>query len=141
MSAMGTKSVADASPLSEGLAVTVKVHMARRDMTRKRLVELAGRSEPYWSKRLSGTSGFNLADVEGLAAAFGLAPDQLVREALLEAERLSEEASAPETRNTAEQPASIQELKQQRLLEQAQPATWAADDKPMLNPDDDWEPR
>ena len=41
----------------------------------------------------------------------------------------------------APRPPSVQELKQRRLLEQAQPATWAADDRPLTEPNDDWEPR
>ena len=43
----------------------------------------------------------------------------------------------------APRPPSVQELKQQRLLEQAQPATWAADDRSYRAQyeDDDWEPR
>ena len=115
--------------------------MARRDMTRKRLVKLARRSKAYWSKRLSGASGFNLADVELLAVAFGMAPDELVREALREAEQLAEATRAPETRNENERPQTLQEIKQHRLQARAQPMAGAADDRPMMEQDDDWEPR
>lgn len=48
---------------------------------------------------------------------------------------VSESIIAPEL------PLSMQELKRQRFLEQAQPATWAADDRSLTEPDDDWEPR
>uniref|UniRef100_A0AAU8B0K5 HTH cro/C1-type domain-containing protein n=1 Tax=Dulem virus 32 TaxID=3145750 RepID=A0AAU8B0K5_9CAUD len=132
---MGTKSVADASPLSEGLAVAVRVHLARRGMTRRHLVEVAGRSEPYWSKRLTGTAGLNLADVESLAEAFDITPDLLIRDAMQEVERL-EPAPDPQP---ASKPLSMQELKQRRMLEQAQPMEWAADDREDDEGDDEGE--
>lgn len=40
----------------------------------------------------------------------------------------------------APRPPSVQELKQQRLLEAAMPVEEAADDRPRADDDDDWEP-
>ncbi|RRD03190.1 helix-turn-helix domain-containing protein [Arachnia propionica] len=47
----------------------------------------------------------------------------------------------PDSRNENERPQSLQEIKQQHLQAQAQPMAGAADDRPMMEPDDDWEPR
>ena len=54
--------------------------MARHDIMQKDLVRLAGRSEPYWSQRLNGTTGFSLVDVEQLAIGFGVSPEKLLSE-------------------------------------------------------------
>ena len=42
---MGTKDTVAASPLSQAMAMAVKLHMVRRNLQQKDLVELAGRSE------------------------------------------------------------------------------------------------
>ena len=60
----------------------------RRNLQQKDLVELAGRSEPYWSKRLRGTMGFTLGDIEALAAGLGVEVTTLMAEAVDEMGKL-----------------------------------------------------
>lgn len=84
LGSMGQKESATPSALSTALAVALRVHMARRQLQQKDLVALAGRSEPYWSKRLAGKAGFTLGDVEQLAAGLGLSPERLMGDALAE---------------------------------------------------------
>lgn len=85
---MGTKDTVAASPLSQAMAMAVKLHMVRRTLQQKDLVELAGRSEPYWSKRLRGTMGFTLGDVEALASGLGLEVEALMADAVTELGKL-----------------------------------------------------
>lgn len=84
---MGQKPSTASSPLTVGMAIAVEMHLVRRKLRRKDLVKLAGRSEPYWSKRLNGQQGFTLADVENLAKGFGLEAPELMADAVREMPR------------------------------------------------------
>ncbi len=119
---------------------TLAAQVRKGELTPQSVVAIA---RAYQSDPLSAlvAVGF-LTDEEVTAyahrAALGDASDEdLAREVWL---RMSS-GSASEPITAPEPPLSMQEVKQRRLLEQAQPATWAADDRPLMEPDDDWEPR
>lgn len=119
---------------------TLAAQVRKGELTPQSVVAIA---RAYQSDSLSAlvAVGF-LTDEEVTAyahrAALGDASDEdLAREVWL---RMSS-GSASESITAPEPPLSMQEVKQRRLLEQAQPATWAADDRPLTEPDDDWEPR
>lgn len=119
---------------------TLAAQVRKGELTPQSVVAIA---RAYQSDPLSAlvAVGF-LTDEEVTAyahrAALGDASDEdLAREVWL---RMSS-GSASEPITAPEPPLSMQEVKQRRLLEQAQPATWAADDRPLTEPDDDWEPR
>lgn len=118
---------------------TLAAQVRKGELTPQSVVAIA---RAYQSDPLSAlvAVGF-LTDEEVTAyahrAALGDASDEdLAREVWL---RMSS-GSASEPITAPEPPLSMQEVKQRRLLEQAQPATWAADDRPLTEPDDDWEP-
>lgn len=59
-----------------------------------------------------------------------------------EAVKAEEAATQPAPEKLREHPLTMQEIKQQRLLEAAMPVEIAADDRPWVGDDaDDWEPR
>lgn len=85
---MGNEKSVPISPLSLATAAAVRVIMARRGLRQTDLVKLAGRSQAHWSKRLNGLVGFAVADVETLAAGFGLTTHQMMDLVLEELDRL-----------------------------------------------------
>lgn len=119
---------------------TLAAQVRKGELTPQSVVAIA---RAYQSDPLSAlvAVGF-LTDEEVTAYAHRAAledasDEDLAREVWL---RMSS-GSASEPITAPEPPLSMQEVKQRRLLEQAQPATWAADDRPLTEPDDDWEPR
>lgn len=119
---------------------TLAAQVRKGELTPQSVVAIA---RAYQSDPLSALVAVGFLTDEEVAtyahrAALGDASDEdLAREVWL---RMSS-GSASEPITAPEPPLSMQEVKQRRLLEQAQPATWAADDRPLTEPDDDWEPR
>jgi transcriptional regulator with XRE-family HTH domain len=59
---------------------TIKALMEWRRMTQAELAEQLNRSQPWVSKRLTGTTPFQIEDLDLFADAFGLSPAELLQE-------------------------------------------------------------
>lgn len=153
------------SSLARAVSADIRARLGAERRSGKWLAEQIGLSQNYVAKRLRDEAPFNLDDLAAIAEAFGIAPTawldstrgaaaRAAREFAPGSDRIqgrSEGAAMRAAREVlgdsrtlaAPRPPSVQELKQQRLLEQAQPATWAADDRSYRAQyeDDDWEPR
>ena len=111
-------------------------------MTIDDLASRAGLSRSAVAAALKGRQAIAMEVFVALCRALDVDGAQLFTEAVRAegaATQVPPPASEPIT--APEPPLSMQEVKQRRLLGQAQPATWAADDRPLTEPDDDWEPR
>lgn len=124
-----------AGGLNGALAAVLRGERAAKRLSLDQLAASSQVSRRTLIRLLNAERTMGLEQAAAIAAALGLRlPDALERAE----ERLEAEEAAT---LTPEPPLSMQEVKQRRLLEQAQPATWAADDRPLTEPDDDWEPR
>ena len=61
-------------------AAEVRAALARADITQTELASLTGRSQNYWSRRLSGAIALDLADLEMVSNATGALISDLVRD-------------------------------------------------------------
>lgn len=64
---------------NERIIHTVKALMDWRRMTQADLAHLLDRSQPWLSKRLTGTTPFQIEDLDALGAVFGLSPAELLQ--------------------------------------------------------------
>lgn len=103
--------------------------------------DLASRAELSRSAVAAALKGRQAIAMEAFVAlcrALDVDGARLVAEAVKAEEAATQ--SAPE--EPRERPQTMQEIKQQRLLEAAMPVDIAADDRPWVGDDaDDWEPR
>ncbi len=103
--------------------------------------DLASRAELSRSAVAAALKGRQAIAMEvfvALCRALDVDGAQLVAEAV----QAEEAAVQPAPEEAPERPLSMQEIKQQRLLEAAMPVDIAADDRPWVGDDaDDWEPR
>jgi transcriptional regulator with XRE-family HTH domain len=63
---------------NEWVIANVKEAMDLRRWTQAELAERLGRSQPWLSKRLSGTTSFQIEDLDALAHVFGLTPQEWI---------------------------------------------------------------
>lgn len=103
--------------------------------------DLASRAELSRSAVAAALKGRQAIAMEAFVAlcrALDVDGARLVAEAV----QAEEATTQPAHEEAPERPLSMQELKQQRLLEAAMPVDIAADDRPWAGDDaDDWEPR
>ena len=64
---------------NERIIQTVKSLMDWRRMTQADLAALLDRSQPWLSKRLTGTTPFQIEDLDALGGVFGLSPAELLQ--------------------------------------------------------------
>lgn len=62
------------------IIATVKALMEWRKMTQAELAEQLNRTQPWLSKRLTGTTPFQIEDLDLLGAFFGLSPAELLQD-------------------------------------------------------------
>lgn len=55
------------TPDAESVAAEVRAALARRQITQTTLAEVTGRSQAYWSRRLSGRTPMTVADLSDIA--------------------------------------------------------------------------
>lgn len=105
--------------------------------------DLASRAELSRSAVAAALKGRQAIAMEvfvALCRALDVDGAQLVAEAV-RAEEAAGQAPAPAPEEPRERPQTMQEIKQQRLLEAAMPVDIAADDRPWVGDGaDDWEP-
>lgn len=65
---------------NERIQRNIRELMRWRRMTQADLADALGESQPWLSKRLTGTTPFQLCDVDAIAAVFELSPAELLRE-------------------------------------------------------------
>lgn len=68
------------TPQAERAAGEVRAALARRQITQTRLAQETGRSQAYWSRRLSGERPMDVADLEVVASLTGTSISVLVAE-------------------------------------------------------------
>lgn len=130
---MGSR--AATGPVTEYVAAELRAQRGRREMTIDDLAAQTGLSRSAVSAALKGRQAIAMEVFVALCRALDIDGPRLLGEAARAEEAATSSITAPEP------PLSMQEVKQRRLLEQAQPATWAADDRPRAGDDaDDWEP-
>ena len=64
---------------NEQAIATIKALMEWRHMTQADLAGLLHRSQPWLSKRLTGTTPFQIEDLDAFGAVFGLSPAELLQ--------------------------------------------------------------
>lgn len=127
-------------PVTEYVAAELRAQRGRREMTIDDLAAQAGLSRSAVSAALKGRQAIAMEVFVALCRALDIDGPRLLGEAA-RAEEAATQASPPAPEQPPEPPLSMQEVKQRRLLEQAQPPTWAADDRPRAGDEaDDWEP-
>lgn len=114
---MGT-SKRQIGPVTEHVAQELRAQRARLQLSYDALAERSGVSKPTVVGCLKAERTIALEVYILLCRALGLDPARLIGQAV-----------ARDTAQPAHKPLSMQELKQQRMLEQAQPMEWAADDR------------
>lgn len=65
-------------PANDQLRINVRELMDLRNWSQADLAERLKRSQPWLSKRLTGTTPFHMKDVDEIAHVFGLAPAELL---------------------------------------------------------------
>ena len=151
------------SSLARAVSADIRARLGAERRSGKWLAEQIGLSQNYVAKRLRDEAPFNLDDLAAIAEAFGIAPTawldstrgaaaRAAREFAPGSDRIqgrSEGAAMHAARELLEgsrtfaspRPPSMQELRRQRLQADAMPVEEAADDRPRVDDDDDWEPR
>lgn len=66
--------------LPDRVAGTIRAELARRSMTQTALAAAIGKDKMYVSRRLSGSTPVDIADLELIAQALGLKPADLLAE-------------------------------------------------------------
>ena len=133
-----------ASGLNGALAAVLRGERAAQRLSLDQLAASSQVSRRTLIRLLNAERTMGLEQAAAIAAALGLRlPDALERaEGRLDAEEAATQAPPPAPEQPRERPLSMQEIKQQRLLEAAMPVEIAADDRPWVGDDaDDWEPR
>ncbi len=125
----------EAGARAAAVAATIRAERAAAKLSQSELASRAGIPRPTYLRYERGDRNIPVITAIQLAEALGLTFGEFARRV---EDRLAHQPPTPEP---LRRPLSMQELKRQRILEQAQPAAWVADDKPMQDADDDWEPR
>lgn len=91
-----------AETANDRLRSNVQALLDWRKMNQSDLASMVGRSQPWLSKRLTGTTPFQIEDLDLLAHAFGLSPQELLCEGHGELNRRTgdERRSGTERRHT-----------------------------------------
>lgn len=128
-------------PVTEYVAAELRAQRARREMTIDDLASRAELSRSAVAAALKGRQAIAMEAFVALCRALDVDGARLVAEAV-QAEEAAGQAPTPAPEPPREErPLSMQELKQQRLLEAAMPVDIAADDRPWVGDSaDDWEP-
>lgn len=63
---------------AQRVAAEVRAAMARRQISQTKLVELVGKSQSYWSRRLSGEVAFDIVELAAISAALDVTLSSLV---------------------------------------------------------------
>lgn len=120
----------DVETAAEAIAETIRAERAATRLSQAEVARRADMTRITYIRYERGERQPSFAQVIQIADALGVPLEVFVRRV---EDRLRHPAPEP--------PLSMQEVKQRRLLEQAQPPTWAADDRPRAGDDaDDWEP-
>lgn len=129
-------------PITTYAAAELRAQRARLEMTYDELATRAGLSKPAVMGALKGRQAIAMENYFALCRALEIDGVQLFAEAV-QAEEAASQTPAPASEPPREKrPLTMQEIKQQRLLEAAMPVEIAADDRPWIGDDaDDWEPR
>lgn len=132
---METSDKNPATGLNGALAAVLRGERAAKRLSLDQLAASSQVSRRTLIRLLNAERTMGLEQAAAIAAALGLRlPDALERaEERLEAEEAATLAPEP--------PLSMQELRQQRVQADAMPVEKAADDRPRVDDDDDWEPR
>lgn len=132
---METSDKNPATGLNGALAAVLRGERAAKRLSLDQLAASSQVSRRTLIRLLNAERTMGLEQAAAIAAALGLRlPDALERaEERLEAEEAATLAPEP--------PLSMQELRQQRLRADALPVEEAADARPRVDDDDDWEPR
>jgi transcriptional regulator with XRE-family HTH domain len=64
---------------NDRVRLNVECLMEMHRLTQAELAERLGRSQPWLSKRLTGTTPFHLGDLDAIGCIFGLSPAQLLQ--------------------------------------------------------------
>ena len=125
-------------PVTEYVAAELRAQRARREMTIDDLASRAELSRSAVAAALKGRQAIAMEAFVALCRALDVDGARLVAEAV----KAEEAATQPAPEQPREKrPMSMQEIKQQRLLEAAMPVDIAADDRPWVGDGaDDWEP-
>ena len=124
-------------PVTEYVAAELRAQRARREMTIDDLASRAELSRSAVAAALKGRQAIAMEAFVALCRALDVDGARLVAEAV----QAEEAATQPAPEEPRERPLSMQEIKQQRLLEAAMPVEIAADDRPWAGDGaDDWEP-
>ena len=125
-------------PITTYAAAELRAQRARLEMTYDELAARAGLSKPAVMGALKGRQAIAMENYFALCRALEIDGVKLFAEAV----QAEEAATQPAPEQPREKrPLSMQEIKQQRLLEAAMPVDIAADDRPWVGDDaDDWEP-
>lgn len=67
-----TIAVAQTKSPNELVAGEVRAHMARQQVTQTDLAAVKGRTQPYWSRRISGVVPFDIDDLTTIADFLGV---------------------------------------------------------------------
>lgn len=128
-------------PITTYAAAELRAQRARLEMTYDELAARAGLSKPAVMGALKGRQAIAMENYFALCRALEIDGVRLFAEAV-RAEEAAGQAPAPAPEPPHEErPQTMQELKQQRLLEAAMPVDIAADDRPWVGDGaDDWEP-
>lgn len=128
-------------PITTYAAAELRAQRARLEMTYDELAARAGLSKPAVMGALKGRQAIAMENYFALCRALEIDGVRLFAEAVRAEEAAGQVPTpAPEPPHE-ERPMSMQELKQQRLLEAAMPVDTAADDRPWVGDGaDDWEP-
>lgn len=124
-------------PVTEYVAAELRAQRARREMTIDDLASRAELSRSAVAAALKGRQAIAMEAFVALCRALDVDGARLVAEAV----KAEEAATQPAPEEPRERPQTMQEIKQQRLLEAAMPVDIAADDRPWVGDGaDDWEP-
>lgn len=110
---MGRPKQDSAGTFARSLSRIVRRELGDRNMSRTKLAELMGKSEPYVRARINDQTDFTLNDLERIAEAFDVAPIDLLRTAEVEASSNVTELrprSISDQRNAAKSDTSADQL-------------------------------
>lgn len=120
----------DVETAAEAIAETIRAERAATRLSQAEVARRADMTRITYIRYERGERQPSFAQVIQIADALGVPLEVFVRRV---EDRLRHPAPEP--------PLSMQELRQQRLRAGAMPVEEAADDRPRVDHDDDWEPR
>lgn len=132
----------EADARAAAVAATIRAERAAARLSQNELASRAGIPRPTYLRYERGDRNIPVITAIQLAEALGMTFGEFARRVEDRLPRTAS-ASAPEQpeQPRREHPLTMQEIKQQRLLEAAMPVDIAADDRPWAGDGaDDWEP-